>query len=780
MMMSRILVTRTACAWAIVMAMGSAFAAEPVPSPTPRWRQIKDSVYPQEIGKIFTDQAPLRAVAVFQGVPFFGGPTGLFTVEKVLLGTNAGNSHLVWANKLAPVDAMKIEIKRLVGTTHALWAITSDGLYRLTDLKTPDWKKVSSEPVNDICEHEGEVILAIGEALFRAVGDAIEPLKNGGAGMRIERIASHGRSIYCLGPRGRIEIYVGNHFDRRNPPMDWGHLPSPETRDMVSIGSRLAFATARGLGILRGMTMHQIDGDDGLCDEDATCLAPGANGDLWVGSPRGAMRWTGDQFHYFAADRWLPRGRVNAIAADERATYVVTDGGLGVIEYQPFTLAMKASFYEKHLEDWGQKRLGFTHKLERGEGGEWIREVSDNDCGWSAEYLAAMTFKFATTGDPAAREAALDTFKTLKWAEEITGIDGFPARSIWVNGEKGHKAQHGSGGLPAEWHPVGDGTFEWKGDTSSDETDAHFYAVSIFHDLAATEAEKKLAAEHLGSIAGHIHREGWVLRDYDGKPTRWARWDPEYLQRPYGYYARGLNGMEVISYMRTAGALTGDAQFEEAFKKLAALGYPREVLRQKLTFPPDYVTQFDDRLAFYAYYPLLKYEPDPDMRAQWRRSLERSWEIERIERNPWFNFVYGALTGNDCEAEQAVATLREWPLDMIDWSHFNSHRADLAMEPGHHDHVGQGRRVLSPRERGPGRWSDNPFEYDGGGGGGSVIDPSGWLHAYWMGRYYGFISPPQGEGDKSPMTEWSGYRTPQGAKPYDGPPRAPLKSERGE
>jgi hypothetical protein len=45
----------------------------------------------------------------------------------------------------------------------------------------------------------------------------------------------------------------------------------------------------------------------------------------------------------------------------------------------------------------------------------------------------------------------------------MTGIQGFVARGMWVNGERGHKATGGSGGYPAEWNPVSGGQFEWKG-----------------------------------------------------------------------------------------------------------------------------------------------------------------------------------------------------------------------------------------------------------------------------------------------------------------------------
>ena len=56
----------------------------------------------------------------------------------------------------------------------------------------------------------------------------------------------------------------------------------------------------------------------------------------------------------------------------------------------------------------------------------------------------------------------------------------------------------------------------------------------------------------------------------------------------------------------------------------------------------------------------------------------------------------------------------------------------------------------------------------GGKSGQAVIDPSGWLDAYWMGRYYGMILPP--ETDDPELLEAPDLEPGQGAAPYDGPP----------
>ncbi len=62
----------------------------------------------------------------------------------------------------------------------------------------------------------------------------------------------------------------------------------------------------------------------------------------------------------------------------------------------------------------GQRRLGFTHKLEWDEKlQEYVREVSDNDGGYTGNYLAAQAYRYAVTKDPAARAQAVEYVPSL-------------------------------------------------------------------------------------------------------------------------------------------------------------------------------------------------------------------------------------------------------------------------------------------------------------------------------------------------------------------------------
>lgn len=731
-------------------------SAELVIPKNPNWKPVQDEVYLQETAMAIQTGQPLTSVAVLNGAVYAGDASGLYRLDGDTLKKEAG-----------PAGA----VHRLKVAGGAVWAMADDGLWRL---EGPSWIKVSEAPVTDVCEHTGQVLIAHTKGIYALDGNALsaEPVFSGSA----SHLASYAGTVYTHTPNRLGAVYQGRlEYDQ---VADWGSLPRGcNLRDLLSWGSKLYVATDEGLAVLRGMTWYSIRGADGLCHEDTTCLARGFADDLWIGTAQGAIRNVNGEYQYFAGQRWLPNDKVNAIACGTDKVYLATDGGLSVIAYEPYTLQKKADWYENWMEEWGMKRLGFIHLLVWDDAGkEWIREVSDNDVGYSSHYFDALCFKYAVTRDPAVRAEALDMMKSMKWSEEISGIPGFPARSIWAVGELGLQAQHGSGGLPAEWHATADGKWQWKGDTSSDEIDAHIYATSLFLELVAqTDDERAMATDHLRRVVGHIVDNGWYLRDVDGKPTRWARWDMEYFHTEEGMAQWGLNGLEALGFVTTAQHFTGDDKFKAGKQQLIEWGYPEHVLRQKLTFHPGYWCPFDDRLAFYAYYPLLRYETDSALRSTFLMSLERSWEVKRIEAVPWFNFIYGAVTGNDCEETRAVAHLREWPLDMRLYSFRNSNRADLNTPKGY-TMYNERIRPLSPRETGGRRWDSDFMELDGGAHGNMVADPGGWLDAYWMGRYYGFITAPATKDPR--LTAYPRTGQHQGAKPYTGPPRPPVWNER--
>ncbi len=729
-------------------------------------RAIVDSVYLQEVGQSFPTTFPLISVAVLD--------------DQVWVGHQNGLLRLVGSEWQAPTGQSPTQsIRRLKTAGGRLWAMT-DGETWVYDKAA--WQRLGPIPIADLTEHHGAVVAAQGDRLVRLAADGgkqWQPLADQKAPFPIHRLVSHQGSLVLAG-QGRLTHLNRGRFgglDTYGFPSDqawdWGTLISPNVRDLVGALGALWMGTDRGLERLRGMTLESITGAEGLPIEPITCLATGNFQDLWMGTAQGLIRHHSGDFSYYAGKRWLPGNEVRAIALASNAVYCATDGGLGILRLEPYTLAKKADYYEQVLEAWGMKRLGFTHKLEWDEStGTWLREVSDNDGGYSGDYLAAQSYRWAVTRDPAARREATNTFHALRWLEHMTGVPGLPARAVWAKGEPGRKSAVGSGGYPAEWHDTRDGAFEWKGDTSSDEICSHFYSIGLFLELAAEGAEIEQAKRHLGRLAKHLIDHQWKLVDSDGKPTRWGRWDPEYFKTDEGRFDRGLQALEVLSFMKAAAHYTGDATFASAYQQLVQLGYPDYTLRQRSTFPPEDMAHFEDQLAFWCWWNLLRFEEDPDLKSLYQRGYERSFETVRVEHNPWYNFVYIALTGNVGEEEPAVAHLREWPLDLRLWTFRNSHRADVRTPPGYRTYKG-GIRAFSPREREPMRWDAWTLQLDGGADGKQAIECGSWLLAYWMGRHHGLISPPAS--NRPDHVRARHDEIPKGGAPsYQGPSRPAL------
>jgi len=745
----------------------SAFSQKLYDNPDHLWKPQKDEVYLQEVSTKIPTEKPVLSVA-HNGERFYAlMDSEIYTLD---------NDEL---KKMGQTPAGANKMETLNGK---VWLMASSGFYRMDG---NNWKKLTNDQIVDLTLHGGKIMAATREEIFAIKDDQLISTRpeDGYYNNHLSLMKEDGTQVHLepvrLGPIDQLESFAGMlmllrgseiaSFDGKKVDrdyVDWGHLPSAEAGEMMRIGSRVFITTDKGLGVLRGAALTSLKGKDGLPYENTTCLATGFDDDLWIGTTRGAIRMLDNEWQYFGAQNWIPGDHVNDIVVMDHQVVIATDKGIGLITYEPFTLQKKADYYEHYMDEWGMKRAGYISTL-RWQDGEWIRLISDNDGGHLATYLAAMSYKYAVTNDPKDRGEALKAFKAMLWLERITPIDGFIARAVWTEADKDEPEKTGSGGWPAKWYKSKDGNWMWKGDTSSDEVIAHFYAMSIFHDLVARGKEKDAARDHIAKMATNIMENDWRLIDVDGETTRWGRWYPEYLLRDYGYVDKGINGLEALAFMQAAYRVTGDQKFKEGLAQLVKWRYPQHTIRQKHVFPPQNVAPWDDRHAFRAYYTLIRNTQEPELKALFLRSLERTYEIKRIERTPWYNYTYGVITGNDCEEEESIKSLREWPLDCKRYSYHNSHRDDLFVPAGYVSYE-KGRPVISPRERPVKKGVGGANEYDGGGDGRVVVEPVLFLREYWMGRYHGLIEAPEATEESLISVDRSKIKV-KGAKPFDGP-----------
>jgi hypothetical protein len=460
------------------------------------------------------------------------------------------------------------------------------------------------------------------------------------------------------------------------------------------------------------------------------------DGSWWFASPRGVCQLRDGEWEYFAGQRWLNSDQVNDIAVDAAGRlWAATEAGLCCLAYQPMRLQDKAAHFEtltrtRHL------RRGYccANRLAApGQVTQYVPYASDNDGLWTSLYVAAESFRYATTGEEEARQLARQGALALCRLEEVTPIPGLVARALVAAGERVIKST-------GEWHATPDGQYEWKGDVSSDELDGHYFAFSVYWDLAADAAGRETVARTVEKITDHLLANEYFMIDVDGEPTTWAFFAPAWLNITRADQ-RGLNSLQMLSYLRTAHHLTGHQRYLEHYRRLIEhYHYALNVLHQKITWP-GHVNYSDDELAFLVYYPLLRYEDDPRLRQLYLLSLERHWQLVRPQRCPLWNAIYAALTGKFCAVEELVQTLAEMPLELVDWPMANSHRADVEVDPVRAQ-LGEPhtRRLLPYDERADFRWNHNPYRPDGGGEGRVEYDGAHYLLPYWLARYHGLIA----------------------------------------
>lgn len=502
------------------------------------------------------------------------------------------------------------------------------------------------------------------------------------------------------------------------------------------IGGASGIVARSADGQLRPYPEHRL-----LPWNEITVLAFEPPSFVWIGTRRGLIRYDEktDEVKYFAGLRYLPDNHVTGIGFDFRATmravWVETPKGFSRLVFAPMTLEEKAQLFEERIRA-RHVRHGLTADSRLATPGDLStsRPVStDNDGLWTAIYVAAESFRYAVTKSPEAREYARIGMRALIRLEQITGIPGFPARSFI---KIGLDDQPGDG----EWHTTPDGEWRWKGDTSSDEIVGHYFVYPIYYDLVADEEEKKQIRDLVDRITTHILDNNYQLVDLDGKRTLWGWWGPDEIWKDPD--ETGLRALHMLSHLRVAYHLTGKERYFTAYRELIDKHRYHLLQRNQKIGVPGHINHSDDELAFLSYYPLLRYETDEKLLEVYRQGLERSWLIERPERNPLWNFIYAAGTGSkEFDLEASLRTLGEIPLDTISWTVTNSHRFDIvrAAEADRHARV-QSLIALPYAELPIMKWNGNPYRLDGGNGGRSEDEGAYYLLPYWMGRYHRLIA----------------------------------------
>lgn len=418
-----------------------------------------------------------------------------------------------------------------------------------------------------------------------------------------------------------------------------------------------------------------------LPEASITGIAVADDGDRYFSTETGLIHQHNGKLTYYGYKRWLPSpNATDVVIAPDGTVCVSTTAGISVFETTMMTLEEKAKFLRAQTERLNVRKDGYIlyrkldHEgcLDTDEG--WLPN-SDNDGMWTALYIASLCFEYACTKDEKVREDALRSLMAIIKLTKITGKEGFTARALRYPDERNYGT-----GARHEWHAAVDedgNELEWLGETSSDEMVGHFYAYAMFYDYVANEEEKELIRGVVKKILDHILDNNFRLVDMDGLPTTWANWNPDLLNNDHKWiFEKGTNSLQILTFLKIGEHMLGDKRYSDTFNMLAGDKHFAMNLMYYRIFD-GHMLHIDDNHDFLMIYLLMKYTDNAQLRSVFSIGLTNHWNDERVERNAYFNFVYGAVTGEHCDVENAVDELMDFPMDPVCWTLYNSYRPDL-------------------------------------------------------------------------------------------------------
>ena len=584
------------------------------------------------------------------------------------------------------------------------------------------------------CIHEDSLLVGTNAGLLSYNGQwSTVQFANG---IRINSILRDSRgNIWVATNDGLLRYSDGNWTNLDDNIMAFGLKRTYYSLANTGNKQGLLFGGIFAIGCIMEDGTHWLyRGADGLPYGPVTTIR--TSGDMiWIGTKKGAIR-KDKTWHYYNGKRWLPDNKINDILPlDDSTVWIATPAGISQIRQTKMMLQSKAGLFEQRVRQ-RHDRYGLvsdSHLKIPGDLSTNETVANDNDGLWTSIYMAAECFRFAVTKDPEAKKNAIRAYEAMEKLESVTGIPGFPARSFVPVSE--------NTGNDGEWHLSKDGKWKWKGDTSSDEIVGHMFAYPLFYDLVADGEYKDRVRGLVSRIMNNIVSHNYTLTDADGKPTRWGIWNPDSLNSSSQWsYERGINSLQMLSFLKAAYHVTGEQKFMDSYQNLISeFHFDRNMIQQKMYGPFD-INHSDDELAFLPYYILFRYINDTDPVDIYRKSIQRSWEIERADRIPIWNLIASISLKKDCGLNNALDELQLIPMDLISWRMENSHRWDFP-EDQLTDRFGfkQSVRPIPTPERAISKWNSNTYIYDSGTDGSSEDDGAFFLLPYWMGRYHGLL-----------------------------------------
>lgn len=431
-------------------------------------------------------------------------------------------------------------------------------------------------------------------------------------------------------------------------------------------------------------------------------------------------------------------------------------------------------------------------------------QSGENDGLWSALYLASQAFRYGATRSSVALGTLRRLLEAERDRMRITGVPGLFTRQYVRPGVTGLSCPTDDAAYTTDaekddnrWVQIRDdgcawtvsretGTWArsdhcgleayagwcWLDNVSKDEYSGHVFGLAAVVRLVDDAEVHGLAAELLGDFGAHLVENSLTLVDWDGRVTEHGKFSP----LAFDDYP-GFNAAMALGFLKTAVEATGRADLRAYYDDclLARQGAPTCTLGsltpsgsfvEYLGTPGLYVgpegceANYNNiSMHLLSLHDLLWFERDPVARGAAQRSLDvdvmrAPGEPRAIlgQHNALFDFIWAAQKalgpGTDGPAFEAV----EDGVCMLRQFRASQAQVDLTPPPRYQPYcksrfdedVAEHPRQIGERCTANFVWWGDPYQL------GSctrdarrIHPPTGYLLAYWMARYFGFVDEAQ-------------------------------------
>ena len=329
--------------------------------------------------------------------------------------------------------------------------------------------------------------------------------------------------------------------------------------------------------------------------------------------------------------------------------------GLAFIHREEWKLKDKEAVFRQNIEDLHRRMNAFVAPLDLLYSGSLeLAEprIMSRDGLWSGLYVLAEICRYReTTGEGERLSVKENAWRIISKILEM---------------EKATLDENADGGyLPATYAPVEDATETgWhKGDKNAwlEGTDAAsllgwVMALSLFHEEMADDDQKIAIENLLRRVAIYLAANSWRYIIPGSDTPEGADFSETMVENDsYG----PLRALQLLAILRAIYSITEDPFAYEAYVDRAwTATYAQKVSEQKTAGSDRQADHAADLEAFMAFHLLLHYSNFAELRPMYESALKSSWELERNEQNPFFNFVAGAVFHENIDVDAAILTFK--------------------------------------------------------------------------------------------------------------------------